>query len=167
MQSCSRVFLCRALCVDALMRRCVDAIQVSLRDEFCFMPAEPVCEHTNSTANPHKLLVTKYLSKIIEKANLENYKKQQKKKSHLMEVTNSQRRAPKKTRFLMNPVYQKSAKSTRDGVPSLIKWRENMPIMRLWKNWQKLKNCTKKAILLLALRAVFAAFGGEARKRRL
>lgn len=34
--------------------------------------------HTNSTANFHKLLVTKYLPKIIEKANLENYKKQQK-----------------------------------------------------------------------------------------
>ena len=152
------------LCDDALMRGCVDAIQVSLRDGFCFMPAEPVSEHANSTANPHKLLVTKYLPKIIEKANLENYKKQQKKKSHLMEVTNSQRRAPKKTRFLMNPVYQKSAKSTRDGVPSLIKWRESMLIMRLWKNWQKLKNCTKKAILLLALRAVFAAFGERAQR---
>ena len=141
------LFLCRALCVDALMRGCVDAIQVSLRDGFCFMPAEPVSEHANSTANPHKLLVTKYLSKIIEKANLENYKKQQKKKSHLMEVTNSQRRAPKKTRFLMNSVYQKNAKFTRRNLFS-IKWPENMPIMLLWKNWQKLKNCTKKAIYL-------------------
>ena len=55
------------LCDDALMRGCVDAIQVSLRDGFCFMPAEPVSEHANSTANPHKLLVTKYLPKIIEK----------------------------------------------------------------------------------------------------
>jgi hypothetical protein len=66
------------------MRRCVDAIQVSLRDEFCFMPAEPMSEHTNSTANPHKLLVTKYLPKIIEKANLENYKKQQKKRNLIL-----------------------------------------------------------------------------------
>ena len=66
----------------------------------------------------------------------------------------------------MNSVYQKNAKFTRRNLFS-IKWPENMPIMLLWKNWQKLKNCTKKAILLLALRAVFAAFGGEARKRRL